>query len=121
MAGLPAGPLDGQTVSLAPDQSNLPAPTMKRVVAPDGSEHIVGETLLTPEAGTASTLQAAKPRDRGTAERPRAAGPAAPEGAPALRSTVRVEAPGMEPFTGTVDSYSDEGEVVVAGPRTGEI
>lgn len=96
------GRFDGQTVTLADDQRNVP-PTMRRVVLPNGEITQIGNDLL--------KAQSPRPMPRKGA---------APEGAPKPGATVRVDAPGIDPFMGRIESYED-GEAQVIDSSTGEV
>ena len=114
---MPAGEMDGQRVRLSPDQSGVPD-GMRRVVTGAGEERMIGERILAPAA---PTMEAS----REVADTPGEAGPdsALPHDAPPPPgSTVRVDADGVEPFMGRIESYDPEsGEVVVFDSATGEV
>lgn len=99
-----AGELDGQTVTAAPDQSGAPA-GMRRVIAPDGSERIMGEAILVPETAPA---QQTAPASSGA------------PGRPPINSSVRVEAEGVPPFMARVEGYEGD-EIVVFDSGSGEV
>lgn len=120
--GSPAGELDGQTVTLAPDQSKVPT-NMRRVVTQDGSERIVGNQLLVQRPAALADAPAAAPAapnlppPHEIADRPVAetAGGAFQKG-----TTVRVDADGIPPFMATVENIEGD-EAVVFDSSSGEI
>lgn len=119
--GSPAGELDGQTVTLAPDQSKVPT-NMRRVVTRDGSERIVGNQLLeqqpaAPAAAPAAPAAPSLPAPREIADHPVAdtAGGAFQKG-----TTVRVDADGIPPFMATVENIEGD-EAVVFDSSSGEV
>jgi hypothetical protein len=107
---VPAGEWHGQTVTVDPDQSRIPT-NMKRVIGPDGQKKIIGNALLEPEpeAARAKKADLTKPPP---GEKPK--------GAPAIGATVKVTAPGIEPFMGTIDSYTEDGDAVMMDQSSGE-
>lgn len=103
---LPAGELDGQEVTVLEE-----GPNQVRVLAKDGKVHQVGKRFLEEVEPTPDVQSAGSPSKPA---------PGAPEGAPAIGATVRVDEEGMEPFMGTVDSYED-GEALIFDSNTGEL
>lgn len=112
IAGMPAGEGHGKSVTLAPDQSNVPA-NMRRVVHDDGREQLIGSRLLKPAA---APVQPAAAPIEGKAP---ASTPIAPSSevakinVPEKGATVRVEQPGMAPFMARVDGTDGEDVIVV--------
>ncbi len=100
--GTGPGQAHGQQVRVAPDQSGV-QDGMRRVVLPDGQETLMGESLLVPDAPAATP-----------------AGPGGPAGAPAIGSTVQVQAEGIDPFMARVEGFEGD-EVVLFDSGTGEI
>ncbi len=97
----PAGPLNGQTVTVAPDQSGVPA-NMRRVITSDGTESTIGNGLLKP------------------ADKPTPAKPPVPDGAPEIGATVQVDHEGVEPFMASVDGYEGD-EAILIDRGSGEV
>ncbi len=89
---------------------------------PAGGTATVGPAPIEPEPVRRGPLsRAAEHGQKREAERATAADAGAPiDGRPATKSTVRVEAEGVEPFMGTVEGY-EGGEAIIVDSGSGEV
>ncbi len=89
---------------------------------PAGGTATVGPAPIEPEPVRRGPLsRAAEQGQKREAERATAADAGAPiDGRPATKSTVRVEAEGVEPFMGTVEGY-EGGEAIIVDSGSGEV
>ncbi|WP_244661671.1 hypothetical protein [Mesorhizobium huakuii] len=102
-AAAPVAPTAGPTAPAAPAPGASPGPT-----APAAPATRKGPLAAALEHGERKAIERSN------------LPPPLPEGAPAIGVTVRVDAPGLQPFMGKIDSYQD-GEAMLHDSASGEI